>query len=82
MIWRALHEYVNVVHGPEKPYRSLLPRTGLIYVRCAAARHVAYLAGTPIQEELRNQQLCNADRRCDSTSLHVRMDLISRMALI
>ena len=36
MIWRAMHEYVNFVHGPQKPYRSLLPRTGLIYVRCAA----------------------------------------------
>ena len=34
MIWRALHEYVNFVHGPEKPYRSLLPRTDLIYGRC------------------------------------------------
>ena len=22
-IWRALHEYVNVVHDPEKQYRSL-----------------------------------------------------------
>ena len=24
MIWRALHEYVNFVHDPEKQYRSLL----------------------------------------------------------
>ena len=23
MIWRALHEYVNFVHDPEKQYRSL-----------------------------------------------------------
>ena len=37
MIWRALHEYANFVHGPEKPYRSLLPRTGLICLGAAAA---------------------------------------------
>ena len=38
MIWRALHEYVNFVHGPEKQYRSSLPRTGLIYGRCGAQK--------------------------------------------
>ena len=34
-IWRALHEYVNVVHGPkQKRTGPFLPRAGLIYGRC------------------------------------------------
>ena len=52
IIWRALHEYVNVVHDPEKQYRSLSApqNTGVLSLRvcvhvCATQSPAVFFGG-------------------------------------
>ena len=60
---------------------TVVPHTEESFVKFAVmleSRHSAYLEGAPIAAELRFQQLCNADRRCDRTSLHVITNILAK----